>query len=193
MWNRPFDMVKTRLAEGSAEPCLATTELEDLFRQANPDPDVETLIKDVSATAYAAGSDTVRSFLLLIHAFLDIRFLQTLSILLSFFLAMVIHPEIQERAFAEITAAIPDGDRLPSFEDRNKLPYLDCLVQECLRWNPVGNVALAHSLTEDDVYRGWRVPKGTTVLANIWAMLHEPSVRTLLLPHASVVVHLPVV
>ncbi|KAF7356658.1 O-methylsterigmatocystin oxidoreductase [Mycena venus] len=135
MWNRPFDM-------------------------ANPDPDVETLIKDVSATAYAAGSDT------------------TLSILLSFFLAMVIHPEIQERAFAEISAAIPDGDRLPSFEDRAKLPYLDCLVQECLRWNPVGNVALAHYLTEDDVYRGWRVPKGTTVLANIWAMLHEPSVRT---------------
>lgn len=90
---------------------------------------------------------------------------------------MVIHPEIQERAFAEISAAIPDGDRLPSFEDRAKLPYIDCIVQECLRWNPVGNVALAHYLTEDDEYREWRVPKGTTVLANIWAMLHEPSVR----------------
>ncbi|KAJ7864792.1 cytochrome P450 [Mycena olivaceomarginata] len=157
MWNRPFDMVKNRLAEGSAEPCLATAELEDLFQQANPDPEIELLIKDVSATAYAAGSDT------------------TLSILLSFFLAMVIHPEIQERAFAEINAAIPEGDRLPSFEDRDKLPYLDCLVQECLRWNPVANVALAHYLTEDDVYRGWRLPKGTTVLANIWNMLHDPS------------------
>ncbi|KAJ7103762.1 cytochrome P450 [Mycena epipterygia] len=158
MWNRPFDMVKARMAAGSAESCLATSELEDLFRQASPDAaDAETLIKDVSATAYAAGSDT------------------TLSILLSFFLAMVIHPEIQDRAFAEISAAIPDGDRLPSFEDRAKLPYIDCIVQECLRWNPVGNVALAHYLTEDDEYRGWRVPKGTTVLANIWAMLHEPS------------------
>ncbi|KAJ6493612.1 cytochrome P450 [Mycena vitilis] len=158
MWNRPFDMVKSRMADGSAENCLATSELEDLFRHPNPNAtDVETLIKDVSATAYAAGSDT------------------TLSILLSFFLAMVIHPEVQERAFAEIAAAIPDGDRLPSFEDRAKLPYLENIVQECLRWNPVGNVALAHYLTEDDEYRGWRVPKGTTVLANIWAMLHEPS------------------
>jgi cytochrome P450 len=91
---------------------------------------------------------------------------------------MVIHPEIQERAFAEISAAIPEGDRLPSFADRAKLPYVDCIVQECLRWNPVGNVALAHYLTEDDEYRGWRIPKGTTVLANIWAMLHEPSVRS---------------
>ncbi|KAK7030676.1 O-methylsterigmatocystin oxidoreductase [Favolaschia claudopus] len=157
MWNGPFDMVKRRLEQGTAEPCLATSELEELFRQAQPDPEVETLIKDVSATAYAAGSDT------------------TLSILLSFFLAMVIHPEIQERAYAEISAAIPDGDRLPSFDDRSKLPYLECLVQECLRWNPVGNIALAHRLTEDDVYRGFRVPKGTAVLANIWAMLHEPS------------------
>ncbi|KAJ7209578.1 cytochrome P450 [Mycena pura] len=132
MWNRPFDMVKNRLAEGSAEPCLATAELEDLFQQANPDPEIELLIKDVSATAYAAGSDTV-GFL------------------------------------------IAAGDRLPSFEDRDKLPYLDCLVQECLRWNPVANVALAHYLTEDDVYRGWCLPKGTTVLANIWNMLHDPS------------------
>ncbi|KAF7355981.1 O-methylsterigmatocystin oxidoreductase [Mycena venus] len=159
MWNRPFDLVKARLAEGSAEPCLATVELEDLFQQANPDPDIETLIKNVAATTYVAGSDT------------------TLSTLLSFFLAMVLQPEIQERAYAEITAAIPDRDRLPSFEDRRKLPYLDCVVQECLRWNPVGNLAIAHYLTEDDTYRGWRVPKGTTVLTNIWAMLHEPSVR----------------
>jgi hypothetical protein len=61
MWNRPFDMVKARMAEGSAEECLATSELEDLFRQANPDAAVvETLIKDVTATAYAGGSDTVR-------------------------------------------------------------------------------------------------------------------------------------
>ncbi|KAJ7876809.1 cytochrome P450 [Mycena leptocephala] len=125
MWNRP------RMP--------ATSELEDLFRQTNPDAAVvETLIKDVTATAYAGGSDT------------------TLSILLSFFLAMVIHPEIQERAFAEISAAIPDGDRLPTFEDRAKLPYS---IASC----------------RNDVYRGWRVPKGTTVLANIWAMLHEPS------------------
>ncbi|KAF8183898.1 cytochrome P450 [Mycena galopus ATCC 62051] len=147
MWNRPFEMVKSRLAEGSAEPCLATAELEDLFQQMSPDPEIETLIKDVSATAYAAGSDTVRSFFICIFQLM------------------------RERAFAEISAAIPEGDRLPSAE----LPYLDCLVQECLRWNPVANVALAHSLTEDDVYREWRVPRGTTVLANIWAMLHEPS------------------
>ncbi|KAF7302033.1 O-methylsterigmatocystin oxidoreductase [Mycena indigotica] len=144
MWNRPFEMVKARIAAGTAEPCLNDLELE-------------TLIKDVSATVYAGGSDT------------------TLSTLLSFFLAMVLHPEVQERAFAEINTLIPDGDRLPAFSDREQLPYCDRIVQESLRWNPVGNIALAHYLTEDDEYRGWTIPKGTTVLANIWAMLHEPS------------------
>ncbi|KAJ6604989.1 cytochrome P450 [Mycena sp. CBHHK59/15] len=157
MWNRPFDLVKARMAEGSAESCVATAELENLFRDPTALPHAETLIKDVTATAYAAGSDT------------------TLSILMSFFLAMVLHPAIQECAFAEIQHAIPDGDRLPVFADRAKLPYVDAIVWECLRWNPVGNVALAHYLTEDDVYRGYHIPKGTTVLANIWAMLHEPT------------------
>jgi hypothetical protein len=54
---------------------------------------------------------------------------------------MVIYPEIQERAFAEISATIPEGDRLLTFADHAKLPYVDCIVQECI---PVGNVALAH-------------------------------------------------
>ncbi|KAJ7224334.1 cytochrome P450 [Mycena pura] len=150
MWNRPFDMVKARMTAGTVEPCMATSELEQVFQMASPDAaDTETLIKNVSATAYAAGSDT------------------TMSILLSFFFAMVLYPEVQERAFAEISAVVPD-DRLPSFEDRARLP-------ECLRWNPVANISLAHYLTEDDVYRGWQIPKGTTVLADIWAMLHDPS------------------
>jgi cytochrome P450 len=70
-----------------------------------------------------------------------------------------------------------EPDRLPSFADRPALPYLDAVVSECLRWNPVGNVSLAHYLTEDDVYRGWRVPKGTTVLANIWCVAKPPSIR----------------
>ncbi|KAK7013825.1 O-methylsterigmatocystin oxidoreductase [Favolaschia claudopus] len=158
MCNRPFEMMKARMESGSAETSLTTIELETLFRERDTDLDDERVIQNVAATAYAAGSDT------------------TLSILLSFFLAMVLHPEIQDRAYAEIQKVIPDGDRLPAFEERDKLPYIERVVHECLRWNPVGNLGIAHYLTEDDVYRGWRIPKGTTVLANIWAILHEPSV-----------------
>ncbi|KAG6847485.1 hypothetical protein H0H93_007829, partial [Arthromyces matolae] len=147
MLNQPFEMVKDRLKRGAAEPCLASSELEASFQNGG-DKEKETLIKDVAATAYAAGSDT------------------TMSTLASFFLAMVLHPSIQKRAQEELDRVIPH-DRLPNFSDRNKLPYLDGLVWECLRWNPVANIALAHLLTAEDEYNGYRIPKGTTVLGNI--------------------------
>ncbi|KAJ6569702.1 cytochrome P450 [Mycena sp. CBHHK59/15] len=151
MLSRPFEMVKEQLANGRAEPCMITAELESATDSAH-----EMLIKGTAATAYAGGSDT------------------TLSILMSFILAMVLHPEIQARAQAELDRVVP-GDRLPTFADRTRLPFIECIVWECLRWHPVANLALAHYSTEDDTYRGFRIPRGTTVLANIWAMLHEPS------------------
>ena len=90
-----------------------------------------------------------------------------MSTLASFFLAMVLHPEIQALARAELDRVVPT-DRLPLFSDRSELPIIDYLVWETMRWNPSVNIALAHSVTEDDEYRGYRIPKGTTILANIW-------------------------
>lgn len=90
-----------------------------------------------------------------------------MSAILSFFLAMMLHPEIQQRAQQDIDSVV-GSDRLPQFSDRNALPYLDFIVAECLRWNPVGPLGVAHYVTEDDVYEGYMIPKGTTVLPNVW-------------------------
>ncbi|KAG6810412.1 hypothetical protein H0H92_011973 [Tricholoma furcatifolium] len=160
MLNQPFDMVKNRLKDGTAESCLTSAELEIWFQNGGQDAAKETIIKDVAATAYAAGSDT------------------SLSTLASFFLAMVLHPDIQKKAQEELARVVPQ-DRLPDFSDRDKLPYLECVVWECLRWNPAVNIALAHLLTENDEYAGYRIPKGTTVLGNIWSITHDAKVDLL--------------
>lgn len=34
--------------------------------------------------------------------------------------------------------------------------------------------ALPHRLTEEDTYEGYRIPKNATVIANTWAVLHDP-------------------
>ena len=34
-------------------------------------------------------------------------------------------------------------------------------------WNPVAPLGMPHRLMEDDIYRNFFIPKGTTVLANI--------------------------
>lgn len=51
---------------------------------------------------------------------------------MSFVLCMVLHPEIFKRAQKEIDQ-VTGNDRLVDFEDRNSLPYFDCVLKEVLR------------------------------------------------------------
>ena len=85
----------------------------------------------------------------------------------TFFLAMALYPEVQRRAQAEL-AAVVGPHRLPEFEDQKKLPYINAIVKECLRWQNVFTLGLPHRVMEDDEYNGYRIPKGSIVLGNIW-------------------------
>ena len=52
----------------------------------------------------------------------------------TLFLAMALYPEVQKKVQAEIDAVI-GPDRLPNFQDRPSLPYVNAVVKESLRWN----------------------------------------------------------
>lgn len=54
----------------------------------------------------------------------------------TFFLAMARYPSVLERAQRELDAVV-GNDRLPSFEDRPHLPYVNAIISELLRWQPV--------------------------------------------------------
>ena len=96
----------------------------------------------------------------------------------SFFLALVLFPEVRKRAQAELDAVV-GRDRLPTFDDRSRLPYIEAICRELLRWQMVaalGSIILyqlyklrceshprlgvPHASTEDTVYKGFFVPKG---------------------------------
>ena len=84
-----------------------------------------------------------------------------------FFLAMTVFPEVQRKAQEEIDRVV-GKDRLPTFNDRDNLPYIDATVKEVLRWHPVAPMGLPHTTTEDDVCEGYLIPKGAMLLPNIW-------------------------
>lgn len=60
----------------------------------------------------------------------------------SFFLALALFPEVQRRAQAELDMVV-GRDQLPTFDDRPRLPYIEALCKELMRWNmvtPIGTI-----------------------------------------------------
>lgn len=84
-----------------------------------------------------------------------------------FFLAMVNNPEVQAKARKELDAVV-GPDRLPTFDDRDSLPYVNAIVKETLRWHSILPLGLSHQLSEDDTYQGYFLPKGSNIVANAW-------------------------
>jgi Cytochrome P450 len=93
--------------------------------------------------------------------------LQTVNMLHTFILAMVLSPEVQKKAQAELDAVV-GPNRLPEFEDRNNLPYINALCKEILRWHPLLPLGFAHATTQDDIYNGYFIPKGAIIFGNSW-------------------------
>ncbi|KAG8777123.1 hypothetical protein FRC12_000537 [Ceratobasidium sp. 428] len=53
--------------------------------------------------------------------------------------AMVLFPDIQQRAQVEIDAVV-GTDRLPTMNDRPQLGYINRLIEEVLRWRPTAPI-----------------------------------------------------
>ncbi|KAF6766308.1 cytochrome P450 [Ephemerocybe angulata] len=154
--NEPFAQAKADLISGQEAICMVTTELEALMngdKNHNMNVD-EEVIKNTAATAFTAGAETV------------------VSILSSFFLVLTKFPAVQQRAQEEVDRVL--GGRLPTIEDRGRLPLIQSMVYELLRWNPVTPIGLPHYASEMDTYGGYTIPEGTTVIPNLWRMLHDP-------------------
>ena len=68
------------------------------------------------------------------------------SVMRTFVLAMVLHPEVLEKAQDEMDTVV-GTERLPEWDDRESLPYLECILKEILR---LASSLRVLSLTADD-------------------------------------------
>lgn len=62
-------------------------------------------------------------------------------------LAMTLHPDVMRRAQASIDLAV-GRERMPGFADREKLPYIEAMVKEVLRWRTPGPLAVPRRTTQ---------------------------------------------
>ena len=76
---------------------------------------------------------------------------------------MALFPDVQKKAQTELDKIV-GPHRLPDFNDIPKMPYIRAVVMETLRWMPVAPFGAPHSVTADDIYKGYHIPKGTSLI-----------------------------
>lgn len=84
------------------------------------------------------------------------------------------HPEVLVKAQAEMDKVVGQG-RLMEESDLANLPYLHCIINETMRIKPVGPLLIPHESSNDCVVGGYRIPRGTMLLVNVWAIHNDPN------------------
>ncbi|CAN6979489.1 unnamed protein product [Brassica rapa subsp. trilocularis] len=84
------------------------------------------------------------------------------------------HPEVLKKAKIEIDTKI-GLDRLMDEPDALNLPYLQCIVSEIFRLYPAAPLPPRRA-TDDCIVGGYNFQRGTTVIANVWAIHRDPDI-----------------
>ncbi|KAL3875528.1 hypothetical protein ACJMK2_033472 [Sinanodonta woodiana] len=83
--------------------------------------------------------------------------------------------DIHTRIFREINQNL-ETDRLPSLQDKRNLVYTEAFIMEILRVCNIATISLPHTCTVDRTFRGFDIPKGTTLLPDIDSVLFDPNI-----------------
>ncbi|KAG6814894.1 hypothetical protein H0H93_013390, partial [Arthromyces matolae] len=55
-----------------------------------------------------------------------------------------------------------------------QMPQLQAFVLETFRWRPVTAGGFPHKATRDIIWKEYVIPKGATVIGNVWAVGRDP-------------------
>ncbi|PVH95973.1 cytochrome P450 [Periconia macrospinosa] len=98
---------------------------------------------------------------------------ETTNIQLQIFvLACLAYPDFIAKAQKELDKIV-GLDRLPEFEDLEKMPYIQAVVEENFRWRHIVPAGIPHATTQDDYYKGYLIPKGSTIIPLFIAMRQD--------------------
>ncbi|QRV84098.1 cytochrome P450 family protein [Ceratobasidium sp. AG-Ba] len=176
MVEEPYEWAKSQISAGTALPSMVKTGLASINSNPNVNPaESESYLKWAAATLFGGGSDSV--VVLTFNGLDSNPVFQTVSTVLSFIVAMLRHPESQARAQREIDEVI-GKERLPEVSDIFYALYAEggprsSTLAACAPGFPKG---FPHAVAKDDIYKGYFIPKGSIVIANIWAMDRDKSI-----------------
>ncbi|KAI8948568.1 cytochrome P450 [Xylaria longipes] len=144
---------KRSIEAGTCKRCMCV----DMVKQQAVEGFTDEQAAYVTGSFLEAGSDT------------------TAATLYGFICALLLFPEVQKRAQKELDDVI-GSSRLPNLDNETSLPYIRACVKESLRWMPTAVLGgVPHATTRDDVYLGYRIPRGAGVVNNVYAIHMDES------------------
>lgn len=85
------------------------------------------------------------------------------------------NPDTLKKVQTEIDTRVGE-DRLIDESDLTELPYLRCIINETLRMHPPAPLLLPHESSAECTVGGFKIPRGTMLLVNLWAIQNDPKI-----------------
>ncbi|CAE6446585.1 unnamed protein product [Rhizoctonia solani] len=145
-----YNWTKQRVTERVDDYSIISSTIKDAQKAGWGETEIDTFAKNLGTALLVGGSGL------------------STTAFSWFILALALFPEAQAKAQSEIDEVI-GPDRLPTFDDQPRLPYVQRLLLEVLRWQAPAPLGVPHMCTKDDEYQGYRIPKGAIMIGNIWA------------------------
>lgn len=143
--------LEERMRNKTFKPCIQANVLMD------PEARLDAReLMSISLTMVSGGLDTITTLVVWALAFLAQR------------------PDIQDAAHSAIRDMYTEDEVLCDPLEDQKCAYVVALVRELLRVYTPLRLNLPRCTSQDFMYEGKKVPKGTVVFLNAWACNHDP-------------------
>jgi flavonoid 3'-monooxygenase len=87
---------------------------------------------------------------------------------------LIRHPDVLKQVQRELDIVV-GKDRLVTESDLPRLTFLAAVIKETFRLHPSTPLSLPRVAAEECEVDGYRIPKDTTLLVNVWAIGRDPA------------------
>ncbi|THU62143.1 hypothetical protein C4D60_Mb01t02030 [Musa balbisiana] len=87
---------------------------------------------------------------------------------------LIRHPDVLKQAQRELDSVV-GRSRLVTESDLPNLRFLQAVIKETFRLHPSTPLSLPRVASEACEVGGYQIPRGATLLVNIWAITHDPA------------------
>ncbi|CAL1274088.1 unnamed protein product [Larinioides sclopetarius] len=83
------------------------------------------------------------------------------------------HPDVQKKIQDELDSAV-GRERLPSWTDKQNLPYLDATIQELSRVAALFQITTMYSNFKETTIEGYSIPERSVIISNFYSIHFDP-------------------